>query len=86
MYYLIELVFTPTKTSFSRFLMMKLLFDQVYGIVRHRGADMEWHKCELDKRELYEDHVCTTLDDLEPMNCKRSKWELNDPGAVEDCR
>ena len=54
--------------------------------MRHRGADMEWHKCELDKRELYEDHVCTTLDDLEPMNCKRSKWELNDPGAVEDCR
>ena len=47
---------------------------------------MEWHKCELEKPELYEDHVCTTLEDLEPMNCKRSKWELVNKGAVEDCR
>ena len=59
---------------------------QVYGIVRHRGADMEWHKCELEKPELYEDHTCTTLEDLKPMNCKRSKWELERKGAVEDCR
>ena len=59
---------------------------QVYGTVRHRGADMEWHKCELETRELYEDHTCTTLEDLQPMNCKRSKWELVDPGSVEDCR
>ena len=35
---------------------------QVYGTVRHRGADMEWHKCELETRELYEDHTCTTLE------------------------
>ena len=47
---------------------------------------MEWHKCELEKEELYEDHVCTTLEDLSPMNCKRSKWELVNKGAVEDCR
>ena len=47
---------------------------------------MEWHKCELETRELYEDHTCTTLEDLQPMNCKRSKWELVDPGSVEDCR
>ena len=54
--------------------------------MRHRGADMEWHKCDLEARELYEDHTCTTLEDLQPMNCKRSKWELVDPGSVEDCR
>ena len=47
---------------------------------------MEWHKCDLETRELYEDHTCTTLDDLNAMNCKRSKWELKDPGKMEDCR
>ena len=26
------------------------------------------------------------VQDLQPMNCKRSKWELVDPGSVEDCR
>ena len=62
------------------------IFCQVYGIVRHRGADMEWQKCELETQELYVDHTCTTLEDLEAMNCKRSKWELKNAGAVEDCR
>ena len=47
---------------------------------------MSWEKCELQTRDLYEDHTCTTLEDLGPMNCKRSKWELVDPGSVEDCR
>ena len=58
----------------------------MYGTLRHRGADVEWNKCEVEKEEHYTDHTCTTLEDLEPMNCKRSRFELVDKGRVEDCR
>ena len=60
--------------------------SKVYGLLRDRGADMTWENCELEKEEYYLDHTCTTLEDLKPMNCKRSKWELDRPGSVEECR
>jgi len=59
--------------------------SKVYGLMRDRGADMKWEKCEIEEHTLV-DHLCTTLDDLRPMNCKRSKWELERPGSVEQCR
>jgi len=60
--------------------------SKVYGLLRHRGADMAWEGCDLQQEEFFIDHNCTTLEDLEPMNCKRSKWELDRPGSVEQCR
>lgn len=60
--------------------------SKVYGLMRERGADMEWQDCELQEDLGFIDHTCSTLDDLEAMNCKRSKWELDRPGSVEQCR
>lgn len=59
--------------------------SKVYGLMRDRGADMTWEDCEVEEPWL-QDHTCSTLEDLQPMNCKRSKWELDRPGSVEQCR
>jgi len=71
--------------------------SKVYGLMRERGADMEWQDCDLEEKDPegkedtndkggFIDHLCSTLDNLVAMNCKRSKWELKDSGAVEECR
>ena len=31
------------------------------------------------------DHVCYNEEDLEPFNCKRSKYETKEPGEREIC-
>jgi hypothetical protein len=51
---------------------------------RDRGADMTWEGCTLEEPWFF-DHTCTTLADLEAMNCKRSKWEISRPGSKETC-
>ena len=60
--------------------------SKVYGLLRHPGADMEWQNCEVERADHFLDHTCSTLEDLKSMNCKRSKWELDRPGSVEQCR
>ena len=45
---------------------------------------MTWEGCTLEEPWFF-DHTCTTLADLEPMNCKRSKWEISRPGSKETC-
>jgi hypothetical protein len=45
---------------------------------------MTWEGCTLEE-PWFLDHTCTTLADLEPMNCKRSKWEISRPGSKETC-
>jgi len=69
--------------------------SKVYGLMRERGADMEWQECDLEPESPddppegptgFLDHTCSTLDDLEELNCKRSKWELERAGQVEQCR
>jgi hypothetical protein len=45
---------------------------------------MTWEGCTLEEPWFF-DHTCTTLADLEAMNCKRSKWEIERPGRKELC-
>ncbi len=59
--------------------------SKVFGVLRDRGADMTWEGCTLEEPWFF-DHVCTTLADLEPMNCKRSKWEIERNGSKEICK
>ena len=33
-------------------------------------------QCDLEPAGGFEDHNCTTLEDLEAVNCKRSKYEI----------
>jgi len=58
--------------------------SKVFGVLRDRGADMVWEGCELEE-DFFVDHTCNTLADLKPMNCKRSKFELERPGEKEVC-
>ena len=58
--------------------------SKVFGVLRDRGADMTWEGCTLEEPWFF-DHTCTTLADLEAMNCKRSKWEIDRPGSKELC-
>lgn len=60
--------------------------SKIFGLMRERGADMEWQNCDLDPDLGFMDHTCRTLDHEAVLNCKRSKWELTRPGSVEQCR
>jgi len=59
--------------------------SKMYGILRDPGAEVTFDECELRPENGFIDHVCTTAEDLEPINCKRSKYETSDPGRRETC-
>ncbi|XP_023322370.1 uncharacterized protein LOC111696850 [Eurytemora carolleeae] len=59
--------------------------SKMYGILREIGASVTYEQCDLEPEGGFVDHLCTTLDDLEAVNCKRSKREPENPGNRELC-
>eukprot|EP00090_Calanus_glacialis_P012976 TRINITY_DN21608_c0_g1_i5.p1 TRINITY_DN21608_c0_g1~~TRINITY_DN21608_c0_g1_i5.p1 ORF type:complete len:555 (+),score=111.67 TRINITY_DN21608_c0_g1_i5:209-1873(+) len=59
--------------------------SKMYGILREQGAIVSFEGCELKPELGFIDHMCTTAEDLDPINCKRSKYETSNPGRRETC-
>jgi len=59
--------------------------SKMHGILRDPGASVSFEKCDLKPELGFTDHVCTTAEDLESINCKRSKYETSNPGRRETC-
>jgi len=59
--------------------------SKMYGKLREPGAVVSFEQCDLKPELGFIDHVCTTAEDLEPINCKRSKYETSNPGRRETC-
>ena len=47
----------------------------MYGLLREVGATLKFEECNLDPEQGFLDHKCSTAEDLEQYNCKRSKFE-----------
>ena len=47
----------------------------MYGNLRDVGASLKFEDCNLNPEEGFIDHKCITAEDLEELNCKRSKYE-----------
>ena len=47
----------------------------MYGNLRDVGATLKFEDCNLDPEEGFTDHNCIMAEDLEELNCKRSKYE-----------
>jgi len=60
--------------------------SKMYGILREIGASITYEQCDLEPEGGFIDHYCTTLDNLEAVNCKRSKHEPEDAGNRELCK
>ena len=64
--------------------------SQMHGKLREIGATVSFEGCALEsptpttedekkklkERPIFIDHTCKTLDDIEPINCKRSRYEI----------
>merc|ERR1719347_955034 len=61
--------------------------SKMSGILRDPGSIVSFEGCDLKKDEDsgFIDHVCTTAEDLEEINCKRSQYETSDAGRRETC-
>ena len=49
--------------------------SKMYGILRDVGATLKFEDCDFSEENGFIDHICSTAEDLEPLNCKRSKFE-----------
>ena len=47
----------------------------MYGILRDVGATLKFEDCDFNPENGFMDHHCSTTEDLEKLNCKRSKFE-----------
>ena len=47
----------------------------MYGILRDVGATLKFEDCDFSEENGFIDHICSTAEDLEELNCKRSKFE-----------
>jgi len=68
--------------------------SKMYGILREVGASVSLEQCDLEELAPeapgpepggFLDHTCINEEDLEPFNCKRSKYETKEPGEREVC-
>ena len=57
----------------------------MYGILREIGASVSLEQCDLEEAGGFTDHICNNEEDLDPFNCKRSKYEVTEPGEREVC-
>ena len=44
-------------------------------ILRDVGATLKFEDCDFSEENGFIDQICSTAEDLEPLNCKRSKFE-----------
>ena len=58
---------------------------KMYGILRDPGATIRFDECSLEEEDGFMDHTCSIAEDLEELNCKRSKYETTEPGNREVC-
>ena len=58
---------------------------KMYGILRDPGATIRFDECSLAEEDGFMDHTCSIAEDLEELNCKRSKYETTEPGNREVC-
>jgi len=69
--------------------------SQMHGKLREIGATVSFEGCALEEpegrtekekeeRPIFVDHTCRTLDDIKPINCKRSQHEPSDKISPDD--
>lgn len=54
------------------------LCNHVYSAVRELGTTIYWDGCDFPETEdddVFIDHTCNTLDEIESMNCKLYGYE-----------
>lgn len=59
--------------------------SKMYGILRDVGATLKFEDCDFSEENGFIDHICSTAENLEELNCKRSKFETTEPGHRETC-